>query len=222
MADRRGAGCGELRGGHTPLKIRQPGEWERIGRGHELQFYATDEEVARFLDLAVVEDGITHTVLATKSVQQQGAYRVVALRVPNVFEGLKSGLSQFWIAPEAVVNVVNEIASPTGAEGALALTGFVMVQHGLQHRGKRVASRIAVTPRVRKIATGEEVLSKTSLTQFRRLERGIRKDLRYATLKMFPDGQRLVDEERVLMTAGACALASSGFFDRDCGPAIKV
>ncbi len=198
------------------MSLRLPTEWERVGRGHELQFYATDEEVKQFLDDTLRLDSDLLVLVATATLPKTGGVQRVE-DVSSVVDAVAAGMWQFWIAPATLSEDLKRIPRATPLDACFSASGLVLFQHGLTHKGRRTSSRIAIASRSRAVATGEEIEATTMLRLFTRLKRRIQDDLRYSTVKVFPNGSRVVDSTRTLMTAGACAAAAAGFFDMECG-----
>lgn len=202
--------------------IRDPSEWERIGRGRELQFYAADKDLDRYLRGLPAEFapfGIVGTTLIKRERLYQHQAFGLALEewLVSVRDRSQPPLTNYWLwsgtAPRVIPN--------DGVEGWCAVNGFILLQHGRERDGKREVSRIAHVERVIHLKSGQVHAHTRQAAIFRALRNAIKRDLVFATMHDFKDGRLAEDDRARLMTAAAAELASAGFFDRVPGRRLR-
>lgn len=205
-----------------------PDNWHRSGRGAELQFFATDEEVRRWLESLPTKFGRCTLLYESQSdrAPAKGSYQVCPLddwlRSLSGSETSRAiPFSQFFLQAEALTPVIPHIGKTFTDVNALAvINGLMLVQHGATRSGRRLASRVAVARSITNNVTGEvRDLSDRTLI-FDELRRRIRKALAHTSLQVFRDGHE--EEDRVqMMTDAAADLARTGFFSRKPGAPVR-
>lgn len=202
--------------------IYNPIEWFRAGRGRELQFFATDSEVRQwFHDLP--GHYAPYSIWGARLVQRYGEHVREAFSYPleqwlRALVGetthVPSMPEQYFLRAEALIPPLplDDVVAQHANEWA-SVNGLVLVQHGAARSGRRLASRIAVTDKIKNRSTGEVLSLKDRAAVFDSLQTKIRSHLRYTTIQIFKDGHE--EEDRVqLMTEAAAELARTGFFAR--------
>lgn len=189
-----------------------PSEWLRAGRGRELQFFATDQEVERWLRELVCEAGPV-ALLGTFKTKLDRRYFDQPFSVEFDEAGELENLTlpiNTWICVPSL--------SPELAKGALAATdatcslnGLILLQHRLLLGDRYDASRVAIVDRVRSLVTGEVREHRSYSELFSKLRKIIKRDLVYATVQEFPDGRQVEESKLQRMTEGAARQASEGF-----------
>jgi hypothetical protein len=191
--------------------ITAPVGWHRVGRGKEIQFFATDGEVQEWLRSGLPGEAEPYVMVATREGQQ------LIVATPSNFLELRSSSDpariQFWIASESISGLLPDLSTLTPlplADAVCAVNGFLLLQHGRMFENAQDVSRVAITNVVRNSETGEERTHREYLSIFKSLAGRIAQDLRYSTIRRQADGREVEDPELVRMTDGARAGYESG------------
>jgi hypothetical protein len=191
--------------------------WRRKGRGLTRQFYATDDDVERWLLECTPSDVGPFTIL-TGGVQDShaGADANTVVELPvDKFRGAVERLG-FWdwflrsasLTPALPMNGID-------LEGEWLRNGLINIQHGRRVGGRRTASSIGFVNRVIEETTGAEITHEAYRRVYRALEHCIQRDAIVPTLVRFTDGSSEIDSV-VKMTPGAVAQGQQGeLFDVD-------
>lgn len=198
------------------------GEWERV-EGRELQFFALDEELDRWIAEGLPNEFWPYELLTCDMVKVgHREYEERAAKCDGLSVSLcRTGTDRFsfWIRSR---RLSAELLRSAQQRRDWSLNGLILVQHGFQHRGKRDASRIVIIPKIRNTTTGEVVDHTQHLKVFRALSRRIKADLKHATI--IGEGEKAIEDRKLaLMTAAAAEAARDGRirFDRQPGPPIS-
>lgn len=188
--------------------------WHRAGRGSELQFYATDEEVQRYLLEGLPGEHGGYALVGADKVLDDGAYvdRPFEYPITELAACMSGGdgyRTNLWIWPRALVPALR-LSDEARVDRMCSLAGLILLQHGFVHKGERDASCIGIVDRVRHVDTGEVVRHVAQRRVYDALASRIRRDLCYSTVRTFPDGRRYEETRQPLMTAGAAALSHAG------------
>lgn len=178
--------------------------WERVGRGLTLQFFATDDEVQRWLSLIDAEFGgcflFGDEEIRNGHHYEQKRYVLAATQWMDAHKRAAGRMTSYAVGSTSLSPHLLLRESDT-AMGALATAGFVLLDHGFMREGAQESSAIALVDRVRDSSTGS-VRRSDYLPMFRRLRALIESSFRYRVLRRFLDGH---EEESSLehMTEGA-------------------
>lgn len=205
----------------TP-QIYDPAEWSRVGRGRELQFFATDAEVLKWFDM-LPEEYAPYTIWGSRLLQRNGEHERVLFSYPleKWRDALGCGRPVGSPAPKQFFLHAAELMPPLPADEEAAsranewasLNGLVLVQHGATRAGRQLASRISVTDKIKNRSSGEVVSLKSRTVIFDALRTMIELDLRFTSMQVFGDGHEEEDGLQ-LMTTEAAQLAAEGHFIR--------
>jgi hypothetical protein len=154
--------------------------WYRVG-GHRLQFYATDAEIAEWLQEVLPPAFAPYSIVGGAS--EDGRSQPFEYSLAAIDECFTRHRSEnMWIR--------SDVLSPglTGEEKRLSFNGLILVQLGFERNGMLDEASIAIVDRIRHEATGRERHHPDYLRIFERLRRSMRKRLVVATAYAFPDG----------------------------------
>jgi hypothetical protein len=174
--------------------------WYRAG-GHRLQFYATDAEIAEWLQEMLPPESAPYSIVGRE--WQDGRWQpfeYALAAIEGCFRRHRS--ANLWIR--------SDVLSPglTGQdEKRLSFDGLILVQLGSQRNGRLEEASIGIVDRIRHEATGRERRRPEYLRIFERLRRSMRKRLVVTTAYTFPDGSV---NESWPMTARAADAHSRG------------
>lgn len=153
------------------------GGWYRVG-GHRLQFYATDAEIAEWLEEMLPP--------------AFAPYRIVGQERAQPFEYPLDAINEcFAHHRSANLWIRSDILSPglTGDdEVRLSFNGLILVQLGSERHGRVEEASIAIVDRIRHEATGRERRRPEYLRIFERLRRSMRKRMVVKTAFTSADG----------------------------------
>jgi hypothetical protein len=174
--------------------------WRRAG-GHRLQFYATDAEIAEWLQEMLPPAFAPYTIVGQE--WRDGRWQLFEYALDAIDECFaRHRAANLWIRSDVLTPGV------TGEdEERLSLSGLVLVQLGTERNGALEDASIAIVDRIRHAATGGERRRPEYLRIFERLRRSMRKRLVVTTAYTFPDGS-VRDHWR--MTARAAEAHSRG------------
>lgn len=195
--------------------IEDPKNWMRVGRGRELQFFATDEDVQRWLTEALPQQFAPYLLAGVDKIKEGRSYsdRPFQCSAPELLPCIKrdgSPRSLFWLAslgltpelqPERAVNL----------SAYYSFNGLILLNHGSlvidyrdpARRLHRPASRITIGERVRHVETGEERFQEGYALIFQALHQHIRRDLLYSSIHYDKQGNEWEDICGSLWTAAA-------------------
>jgi hypothetical protein len=174
--------------------IKDVSRWTRVGKGRELQFYATNEEVASWMQSVLPLDYAPYYLVGAERVKEGSVYqdRVFKCEIPEFLQVLSSSttrLYNFWIWSQALTPDL-PLSRRERIDAVFSNNGLVLLQHGLMtedyrdpSRHRRChASRIAITDRVFNIETQETRTYEDYLHIYKKLHNAIRKDLVYISI----------------------------------------
>jgi hypothetical protein len=174
--------------------------WYRVG-GHRLQFYATDAEIAEWLQEMLPPESGPYSIVGQE--WQDGRWQPFEYALAAIDECFMHHRdNNLWIR--------SDVLSPglTGDdEKRLSFNGLMLVQLGSQRNGRLEEASIAIVDRIRHEATGRERRRPEYLRIFERLRRSMRQRLAVTTEYTFPDGSV---SESWPMTARAADAHSRG------------
>jgi hypothetical protein len=163
-------------------QAHDPKDWQRYGRGQELQFYATDEEVARYLTELPSEFGPYRTVVSRLVVEGGRSRQEFEIGSgPSVASTIvgSSQLADQWLHGAAVAPALPKTLSIDWC----VVNGLVLLQHGATRGDKRLVSRIAIIDKIVNKSSGETVRLAKQLGLFKAIAKRLRRDLRYASVE---------------------------------------
>jgi hypothetical protein len=204
-------------------QIYHPTDWSRAGRGRELQFFATDGELLTWLD-ALPDEYAPYTMWGSRLVRRDIEHERVLFRysLKEWTHALAASRpSQFFLHAANLIPPLpenKETAQRANEWGSL--NGLVLVQHGSTRAGKRLASRIAVTDKIRNRSSGKIVSLQERAIVFDVLRAMIETNLCFTSIQVFGDGHEEEDNVQ-LMTTEAARLAAAGYFVRRPGRQLK-
>jgi hypothetical protein len=162
-------------------------EWQRTGRGHQLQFFALDEELDEWLAHDLPAEGMPYRLVGFDLLSDDGRkYRQLPFvcpdcrpsncrRAPDGTSRTSHWLLSETLSPKGLINRVKE-------SGDLTVNGLLLIQLGHAGRGGVLQpSRIAVCDRAVNQRTGEVREHPGYRAIFNTLAKGIRKRLAYKT-----------------------------------------
>ena len=189
-----------------PFQPVDPKEWERASRGRRIQFFATDEDVNRWLAELPDEFAPYRIISLDKRKSHDGSYEDVwSLREPRVGGPEWS----HWLCSQVLHGAPHEALLAGVDSRSLTLSGLLHLQHGLRMAdGRRDESSLSVVDRVARRGGVEERHHLEALRLFERMRRRIRRDLSYFSTFRLDDGTT-VDSTAVLWTKAAAELALS-------------
>jgi hypothetical protein len=182
-------------------------DWYRVG-GSRLQFYATDDEVAEWLEEMLLGEFAPYAVIGQERSDDQ--WRPFEFALEQIREAFRQRHVNYWIR--------SDVLSPglTGTdEKRVSFSGLILVQPGRERKGRIEDSSIAVVDRIRHIETSEERRRPEYRRIFDRLRRSMRKRLVVKTLRTFSDGGT---QESFPMTARAADAHARGEMTFDVEP----
>ncbi|MCB1326637.1 MAG: hypothetical protein H7A21_04250 [Spirochaetales bacterium] len=196
--------------------IRNESEWERAGRGKELQFFATDAEITGWLNALPPTQG-PYALLVEELVKlRPGKFESRAEVIPlnEVQREIETGARfPYWIVPTDLVPV-DDLLEYREPAVAASLSGCVMVYHRSKGVIKQNASRIALVDKLRHLQSGALVTNEAGLAIFKTLQRMIKPQLKYSTVRTLRNGKTEEDRKHILMTEAA---ATRGEYARQPG-----
>ena len=216
---------------HEP--IYDVNEWRRLGRGKDLQFFATDDEVQDWLIKALPKKYAPYTLIGVESVKAGKIYirEPFELDVTELKRAMHWGNKvrwQFWIRSKIITPELN-FSKQMRITWVFSYTGLVELQHGsnIRHYGLntkelyRDASSIGVVDKVINDATGDIKHHKEYLRIFNSLKRQIKKRLCYSSIHTFKNGSQREDRKLQLMTEDAVQAYHSGLLLKN-APGQKI
>ena len=193
-------------------------EWRRLGRGRGLDFYATDDEVQRWLIEGLPAHSAPYTLVTIKTTGYRETY--LEQGVEFGIEELKKAMYeldkvrwQYWIRSKMITPEL-ELSPNRRLTWVLSFSGLVELQHGLYNKNRwvegRDASSIGIVDRVINDATGAMIEHKGYLKIFNALRKRVKKDLCYSSFWKYKDGSELEEFKLRLMTEGAVRAYEEG------------
>jgi hypothetical protein len=182
------------------------GNWERVGRGRVLQFFATDEEVQAWLNSALPPAYAPYGLIRQEyRIRGQRRLPIVTYSVSDFIDCLGKRdppSTHFHIWSEVLS--FDLLGDPCDDVGALcSLNGLPAVDHGHVRKGKQEGSAISIVDRVRNKTTGELRDHSEYRKVYNSLVRVIKKSLCYSTINRFADGSEREDTSLRRMTEAA-------------------
>jgi hypothetical protein len=197
--------------------------WNRIGRGRTLQFFATDDEVQHWLKTALPPEYAPYTLVGTDKVRVDRRryidqpFRCELVELVQCMHAIQTPRYNFWILSEVLTPGLLLEPRP-GVDRILSFNGLILLQHGLMLKDyrdpiqsiKQDASSIGIVDRVVNLKTGEERFYEDYSKIYEQLHKTISKDLIYSSIVSFREGG---EKETLLkrMTEGAVRNYQSGF-----------
>jgi hypothetical protein len=174
--------------------------WFRVG-GHVLHFYATDAEIAEWLQETLPPEFGPYSIVGQE--WHDGRWQPFEYPLTAIDECfMRHRSANLWVR--------SDVLSPglTGEdEKRLSFNGLINVQLGRQRNGRLDEASVGIVDRIRHEGTGRERRRPEYLRIFERLRRSMRKRLVVTTAYTFPDGSV---SETWPMTARAADAHSRG------------
>jgi hypothetical protein len=184
------------------------GEWFRVGHGKERQFFALEAELDQWLSDGLPKEFWPYQLL-TEDMEKVGReYFERLVRCDGLsISQCRAGTDRisFWVASRRISSeALKTLNNPKNC----SINGFILVQWR-ERKGALDFGRIAITGKIRHAVTGETVEHAEYLKIFRALEKRIKADLKYSTLRG-PEDSAFEDKKLALMTARAAEAAKEG------------
>jgi hypothetical protein len=203
--------------------IQDHDRWMRVGKGRELQFFATDEEVQAWLVHALPPQYAPYHLVGADKVKQdrfftEAPFECEIFSLINCMRGTEDVRYNFWIRSEVLTPKL-PLTQGFGLTKLFSYNGLVLLQHGLMLRNlyefgqplKRAASRIAVVDKVRNLETGEGRHHQGYLEVYKALHRTISQALIYSSIVQDANGLEREDTRLQRMTQAAVHAYQAGF-----------
>jgi hypothetical protein len=213
---------GIFRFGHamtTYSAIYDTVNWSRVGRGKGMQFFATDDEVAAWLQRSLPCEYTPYSLGGVDLVQNGSIYDEIPFEFaihdfPECMNRPGGYRYNFSIISRKLHPDI-ELQSKRNINAICTINGFPLMQHGVPLKEKRDRTFFAITPKVINIITGETREYPEYLRIFNTLAKTIRKSLVYTSIHRFPDGHEEENRDQ-LMTEQAAISHGNGypFIDR--------
>ncbi len=186
--------------------------WLRRG-GHRFDFFATDEDVQSWLNSGLLEGYEPYSLCGASRRLEGGIVEqdTFMIRPGDFWMHRKSNPSnwEYWIFSEKLTPVGGIRDQLKAIDRVASVNGLVLLQHGSYNRDKLDCSSLCVVDKLVHSGTLEEMEFEEYLKIFTRLKRVIKKDLKYSTRHVYPNGA-VVEDERLLMTEKAAAAIEDG------------
>jgi hypothetical protein len=193
------------------IDVRRPEDYNLAGRGLELQFFATDDEIQELIDVTLPSAFAPYRGMAV--VMRERGDRTgydrehVECEVGDLIRCARSQeASQVWIGSDVVTPT---LASARADAAIWSLTGLIVVEPGRIWRGAIWESRIACVPSVMNLRTGAVEQNADYKRLYDLLRAAIRKRLNWSTIRVLPSGEAQESTDFWLMTDRAAAAALS-------------
>lgn len=194
--------------------VSSPREWVRVGRGKELQFFATDQDIEEWLSDGLASEYQPYEAVEIRSDELSSAPAARRIPLASLANHLatRPDFANVWLRSRAIPDTFKlEEVDATQLEDACACNGYVILQHGLMFRGKKDVSRIAIIEEIAHAANPELRIKHAEYRKvFRSLARRIEQGLAYGTVWTYPDGRREQDDRLQRWTEGAVREAQRG------------
>lgn len=198
--------------------------WHRCGRGHRLQFYATDEEVRDWLVEGLPKGWEPYFVVGSDKIQSKNKqftdhpFQCRLDDFPQCLYISESTRWNLWIVSEALSSRI-EFRDGQAIDKICSFNGLISLQHAVSispsfakaNESYRWESSIAIVDAVQNMNTGEIRRADEYLSIYHSLCTRARKDLVYSTLQRSKDGFIGRDNTFIRMTEGAATAYASGF-----------
>lgn len=196
-------------------------DWFKAG-GRELQFFALDEEVDRWLAEGLPKEYWPYELLTFDLVQvERRKYRERRMRCEDlsVSRYRQEGRDSLWLISR---RLSPRLLASVNTSAECSLSGLISIQPGVGLRSGLQSSRISIVSRVWHKTTGEISEHGDYLKIFRTLSRRIKKDLTHATV--LGEGEKAIVLRNPAMTTAAreAALAGRVQFQYRPGPPLRA
>jgi hypothetical protein len=178
------------------------------GRGKEVQFFATDDEICEMV-LALPRE--LHPYSLVGQITEERAGEGSASRTPfanppaTIIESLAvAGGNQVWVASSRFGH--DDVSQGLGPL-AWSLSGLPVLQHGFRPKGRLECSRIAIVTHVRSRESGEIEKNSAYGAVFQAMRGFIQPRLHWASVRILRDGSEDEDDSLQLMTNAAATAA---------------
>lgn len=194
--------------------------WTRVGRGKELQFFATDMEIKEWFQNDLPKEYAPYCFVTSERIQKGDEYvELPVVREIDTFPASLLGTDgqrvDLWLWSKKLwPDILSRLTS--GVSRCYSINGLIILQHQLVYKGKVEASRIAFVDRIKDRATDEIHTHKEYAIIFKALSRVIDRLLVYSSIRVFPSGEEFEDTSLQRMTRGAVEAYNSGvpYFNR--------
>lgn len=188
--------------------FRNPNAWTRTGRGHEVQFLATDEEIQHWISDSLPPHEcflIGHDRITAGREWRDEPFISPASEYASAKNGHSGVRLNLWIWCRAIGPAIH-LGATLPDDASCSLSGLILLQPvKYVDMVPGVPGRIAIVTQVQHLGTGQLVECTEYKAMYEKLRRRITADLRYRTMRRFPNGSEVVDRV-VRMSAGAAAL----------------
>jgi hypothetical protein len=188
--------------------------WHRVG-GRQLQFYATNDEIAEWLSETLPPSLGPYTVLGQE--WEQGRWQAFEHPLDDVLEAFALHAAGHWVRSSVLSPALSaaDLRQPEDIK-RLSYRGLIQVHVGREGADGRLSeASIGIVDRIRHETTGRERRRPGYLRIFERLRRSMRKRLVVETVYTFPDG---TVTEHWPMTARAAEAHARGDVQFDARP----
>lgn len=205
--------------------LLEPERLGRVGRGRQLEFYATDRDVETWLLESLPERLAPYTVI-TEQNRLDGQRVVSTLREASLSDTMATAAAEtirlthrFWIRSHALHPERIDLSSVTDLS-LLHLNGLPYLDHGARRPdGRLAASCLQHLPEVVDLRRGLKLAHDDYASVFRALRHRIRRSLTHLVTIQFPSGKTWTSESN-LMTDDA-AFSHEGGRPYDAQPVVK-
>jgi hypothetical protein len=191
--------------------LLSPEEWERVGTGRQLEFFATDPEIQRFLHEGLPADPELYALVSVKyDVSDTRLEHYSVTQLDGFVAAVHQGSRDFWIV-EAHCRPGVEAWLNDEQENRLAfltVNGFCLIQPCAVFEKRLDSARIAVIDKARN-GIGKVIHHTKRRQIYVSLAKHIRRNLLYTAIKVDVDGTQEESAEP-LITAGVASEIQAG------------
>ena len=196
----------------TDITIFDSDDWQRCSRGGRLlQFFATDDELQKWLLEALPDTCGPYTIVGADSVrneQKRYSQRFFEFPIHKFKEAMYEKDSvrwEFWIRSKSITPVLN-VSHCHDIKKQLSFSGLIRICHGsYSNRGFHDGwqeSTIGIVTQIENANSGRQIINDEYLKIYKALEREIKKHLCYSSFCIFKDGSEVENTKFDLMTQG--------------------
>lgn len=200
-------------------------QWQRVGRGRSLQFFATDEEVQAWLNHALPEEFAPYVLVGVDKIKQSRfkyvdePFQCDVSALSACMSGPVGRRSDFWICSKVLTP---ELLLRRGIwqQRLFSSNGLVDLAHGMMVKVRnprdpaqpleQYASAVGIVDKIQNLETGEVRQYEGYLRIYQALRKVIRKELVYSSVVRAADGTEAEDTSVALMTEGAVRAYAEG------------
>jgi hypothetical protein len=203
--------------------VNKPDQWTRAGSGRELQFFATDDDIDRWL-LNLTPKWSPYNIWVCDSTVAMSESNVLPIHFPpedwkRYTTGPQNRRWKFWISSERL-SPSGLLNSESVFDHVASLSGLIGLQHGLLVSKGIESSRIAIVPKIRHLESDRTIMHSHYGEIFRTFAKTIEKDLVYRAIRVLKNGEEVTDTARMTEFA-ADAYANGLLFTARPGERLK-